>query len=114
MEKSALHTRSAAQNHLLDLQRTVDEAVRNAWVQLLNSRARAEMFRSQAETRASTGEGQEGARDRGETSLTDLLLAENNWINAQIGVTTAEFDQSNAAFDLFFAMGRLELNLFTN
>lgn len=115
MEKTALHTRSAAQNHLLDLQRTVDEAVRNAWVQLLNSRARAEMFRSQAETEGKYLEKAKKEREiGGETSLTDLLLAENNWISAQIGVTTAEFDQSNAAFDLFFAMGQLELGLFRN
>lgn len=113
MEKTAVHTRSAAQNTLLDLQRTVDEAVRNAWVQLLNSRARAEMFRSQAETEGKFLEKAKKEREiGGETSLTDLLLAENNWITAQIGVTTAEFDQSNAAFDLFFAMGSLELDLF--
>ena len=105
MERSALHTRSAAQNHLLDLQRTVDEAVRNAWVQLLNSRARAEMFRSQAQTEGQYLDKAKKEREiGGETSLTDLLLAENNWIAAQIGVTTAEFDQSNAAFDLLFAM----------
>ncbi|MEW5772997.1 MAG: TolC family protein [Thermodesulfobacteriota bacterium] len=115
LEKTAVHTRSAAQNTLLDLQRTVDEAVRNAWVQLLNSRARAEMFRSQAETEGKFLEKAKKEREiGGETSLTDLLLAENNWITAQIGVTTAEFDQANAAFDLFFAMGRLELDLFLN
>ena len=110
-EKSALHTRSAAQNTLLDLQRTVDEAVRNAWVELLNSRARAEMFRAQAETEGKFLEKAKKEREiGGETSLTDLLLAENNFIGAQIGVTSAEFDQSNAAFDLLFAMGRLELD----
>jgi adhesin transport system outer membrane protein len=115
LEKSAVHTRSAAQNSLLDLQRTVDEAVRNAWVQLLNSRARAELFRTQADTEGKFLEKAKKEREiGGETSLTDLLIAENNWIGAQIGVTTAEFDQSNAAFDLFFAMGSLELDLFQN
>jgi adhesin transport system outer membrane protein len=111
MEKSAVHSRSAAQNSLLDLQRTVDELVRNAWVQLLNSRARAEMFRSQAETEGKfLAKAKKEREIGGETSLTDLLLAENNYIGAQIGVTSAEFDQSNAAFDLLFAMGRLELD----
>lgn len=113
LQKSALHTRSAAQNTLLDLQRAVDEAVRNSWVMLLNSRARAELFRSQADTEGKFLEKAKKEREiGGETSLTDLILAENNFITALIGVTGAEFDKSNAAFDLLYAMGRLELDLF--
>jgi outer membrane protein TolC len=112
-QKAATHSRSAAANTLADLKRTVEEQVRNSWVQLLATRSRAELFKAQADTEGKYLQKAKKEREiGGETSLTDVILAENNYIAAMIGLTTADTEKSTSAFDLLYAMGVLDLDLF--
>lgn len=110
--KAATHDKLAGINSLKDLERTVEESVRTSWQNLLTARARAEWFRSQTSILEGFLELARKERKLGNRSLLDVLSAETDFYSAQIQLVGAEYDQMLEAYNLLFAMGRLELDLF--
>ena len=110
--KSARHTRTGAVNTLLDIQRTIEEQVRVSWQNLLTARGRAEWYNNQANIEGEFLELARKERKLGNRSLLDVLTSEVTHINALSGAVAAEADKSLAAYDLLYAMGWLELDLF--
>ncbi|MDY7001346.1 MAG: TolC family protein [Thermodesulfobacteriota bacterium] len=110
--RSARHTSSGAVNALLDLQRTIEEQVRVSWQNLLTARGKAEWFGNQANIEGEFLELARKERKLGNRSLLDVLTAEVTHINALSGAVSAEIDKAIAAYDLLFAMGWLEVDLF--
>lgn len=101
-----------AANSLKDQERTIEEVVRVNWQNLLTARAKAEWFRNQANIESEFLELARKERKLGNRSLLDVLTAEVNYNNALSGAISAEVDQDLAAFNLLYAMGELELDLF--
>jgi adhesin transport system outer membrane protein len=100
--KAATHDRDAGVSSLKDMARTVRERIQTAWQNLLTARSRAEWFLELARKE----------RTLGNRSLLDVLAAETDFYNAQIQLVGAEYDQMIEAYNLLYAMGRLELDLF--
>lgn len=110
--KAATHTKTASVNTLKDVQRTVEESVRTSWQNLLTARSRAEWFRSQTSILEGFLELAKKERKLGNRSLLDVLSAETDFYTAQIQLVGAEYDQMIEAYNLLYALGRLELDLF--
>lgn len=110
--KAATHDKLSGLNTLKDIERTVEEQVRTSWQNLLTARARAEWFRSQTSILEGFLELAKKERTLGNRSLLDVLSAETDFYSAQIQLVSAEYDQMLEAYNLLFAMGRLELDLF--
>lgn len=110
--KAATHDRDAGVSSLKDMERTVRERIQTAWQNLLTARSRAEWFRSQASILEGFLELARKERTLGNRSLLDVLAAETDFYNAQIQLVGAEYDQMIEAYNLLYAMGRLELDLF--
>ncbi|NJB67439.1 adhesin transport system outer membrane protein [Desulfobaculum xiamenense] len=110
--KAATHARGDATNTLRDQERLIEELVRVNWQNLLTARAKAEWFRNQANIEGEFLELARKERKLGNRSLLDVLTAEVSHNNALSGATSAEVDQDLAAFNLLYAMGELELDLF--
>lgn len=112
--RAATHTKLAGVNTLMDTQRTVEEQVRTAWQNLLTARSRAEWFRSQTTILEGFLDLAKKERKLGNRSLLDVLSAETDYYTAQIQLVGAEYDQMIEAYNLLYAMGRLELDLMVN
>lgn len=110
--EAAVRDRDSGVNSLKDMERTIEERIRTAWQNLLTARARAEWFRSQASILEGFLELARKERTLGNRSLLDVLAAETDFYNAQIQLVGAEYDQMIEAYNLLYAMGRLELDLF--
>jgi len=97
---------------LRDMHRTVGEQVRVSWQNLLTAQARAAWFSNQANIENEFLELARKERKMGNRSLIDVLNAEVNFLNALSGAVGAEIDKSLAAYNLLYAMGRLDLEMF--
>lgn len=91
---------------LLDRQRTVEEAVSNAWLELTTLRQNAELFEAQAnitweflglvKKKKATGE---------EVRLLDILVGERDYINAISAKVATDIDIIIAGYTLLYQMG---------
>lgn len=95
-----------------DMHRTVGEQVRVSWQNLLTAQARAAWFTNQANIESEFLELARKERKMGNRSLIDVLNAEVNFLNALSGAIGAEIDKSLAAYNLLYAMGKLDMELF--
>lgn len=109
--RSASQGLISAQESLTDIQRTIEEVARNSWQNLLTSRINAQYLRNQANISGEFLELARRERKLGKRSLLDVLNGETNYINATSSAVAAETDMALAVFNLFFVMGRLDLDL---
>jgi adhesin transport system outer membrane protein len=93
------------------VRRLISEQVRNSWEQLSILRQRSELLKQQAEIVENFLELAKKERTMGTRSLLDVLNGEINFINASAAAIAANQDTKIAAFNLFFAMGNLEMDL---
>lgn len=95
-----------------ELKDRVEERVAAAWQNLLTSRENARLLRDQAEILEEFLDLAKRERLLGTRSLLDVLNGEVGHLNALSNAVPAETDRAIALYQLFFAMGRLDLDLF--
>lgn len=110
--RASLNRKRAALMRRDDLRRSVDERVRNAWQNTITAKANAAFLRNQANI---SGEFFDIARREvrlGQRALLDVLNAETNFINSVSAAVSAETDYALAVYNLIFAMGALEFDVY--
>lgn len=103
---------SSARRTLLDRQRTVEEGVRNAWLNLTTLRENAELYENQAnitweflglvKKKKATGE---------EVRLLDILVGERDYINAISAKIATDIDIIIAGYTLLYEMGLINKDI---
>jgi adhesin transport system outer membrane protein len=112
--RAARMTLTEKQRRLLYEQRLVEEKMRVSWDSLVTSRRVAEELDRQALILERFLELARKERRMGNRSLIDVLSGEINYINATSTAVAARTDYLVAAYDLLFAMGRLQLDNIVN
>jgi len=107
-----LNLKSTAFSHLSEQQYVVEEQVNNAWQAYETFQATSEVLRNQANIAGEFLEIARQERKLGNRSLIDILTAETTFINALSSAEAAETSVALAAYDLIFAMGQLNAELF--
>ena len=110
--QSALAKNTAASTHLGFAKDQVKEQVRNSWEQLMTLTQTNELLDQQADILKTFLELAKEERKMGTRSLLDVLNGEVNYINAQGDAVAAKEDTKSAAFNLLFAMGKIDVSLF--
>jgi TolC family type I secretion outer membrane protein len=108
---SALANKQAASYYTRYVQRIIREQVGNSWEQLSIFKHRAELLKQQADIVENFLLLAKKERKMGTRSLLDVLNGEVNHINASAAAIVANQDTKIAAFNLFFAMGNMGLDL---
>jgi len=97
----------------LDTRRTVEENVRNAWLELMTLRKNAELYRTQANITAEFLELIKKKRATGEqVELLDILVGERDYSTATSASVTADIDNIIFAYKLLYEMGMMNINVF--
>jgi adhesin transport system outer membrane protein len=110
--KSALAGKKAASYHTGYVQKIIREQVCNSWEQLSVLKQRTELLDQQADIVKNFLLLAKKERTMGTRSLLDVLNGEINYINAIATSIAASQDTKIAAYNLFFAMGNISLQLF--
>jgi len=110
--RSAQAITTAAATHLEHSRKLVEEQVRNSWEQYLTLTERKELLDQQADILRNFLELAKKERKMGTRSLLDVLNGEVNYINAQGTAIAAREDMKIAAYNLVFAMGQMDIDLF--
>ena len=97
---------AALDNHSF-VNRKVIEDVRLSWDQLDTARQRVSLLENAINIAVEVHESRIKRREAGQETLLDVLDAENEVFNAQIGAADAAFDARIALYRLLFAMGRM-------
>lgn len=118
---TAVNTLRAAQfDHIAqtrrvgDTRRTVEEEVRNAWINLRTARMTVASRRTQADISAAFLTLARQERAYGQRSLIDVLSGETSLINALSETANAETDMINAAIALLRVTGQLRPDVFVS
>ena len=109
---SALASKKAASYHTGYVQKIIQEQISNSWEQLSIQKQRAELLDQQADIVKNFLLLAKKERTMGTRSLLDVLNGEINHINTVAAAITARQDKKIAAFNLFFTMGDINLQLF--
>ncbi|SDL39179.1 outer membrane protein, adhesin transport system [Maridesulfovibrio ferrireducens] len=97
----------------LDVRRTVEENVRNAWLELMTLRKNAELYRTQANITAEFLELIKKKRATGEqVELLDILVGERDYSTATSASVTADIDNIIFAYRLLYQMGMIDIEVF--
>lgn len=104
-EAKELHNQSRLQ--VAAAMREVDEAVRNAWNQLLSSRASIVSNQEGVNASEIALEGVRQESEVGARTTLDVLNAEQEYLNARVSLVSAERDLAVAEYGLLAAMGLL-------
>ncbi|NDV25555.1 TolC family protein [Desulfovibrio sp. JC010] len=97
----------------LDVRRTVEENVRNAWLELMTLRKNAELYRTQANITAEFLELIKKKRATGEqVELLDILVGERDYSTATSASVTADIDNIIFAYKLLYEMGMMGIDVF--
>ena len=97
----------------LDVRRTVEENVRNAWLELMTLRKNAELYRTQANITAEFLDLIKKKRATGEqVELLDILVGERDYSTATSASVTADIDNIIFAYRLLYQMGKINLEVF--
>lgn len=100
----------SARKSVLDGRRGVEEAVRNAWNDLMTLRKNVELYENQANiTWEFLGLVKKKKAMGAEVGLLDILVGERDYISAISSKVTAEIDEVIAAYTLLFQMGRISV-----
>ncbi|MCP3874538.1 MAG: TolC family protein [Desulfobacteraceae bacterium] len=110
--KSALAREKSASFHTRYIKSIVREQVRNSWEQLSILKQRSEFLDQQADIVKEFVVLAKKERKMGTRSLLDVLNGEINYINSMAASIAARQDTKAAAFNLMFAMGQINLQLF--
>ncbi|NMM43243.1 TolC family protein [Rhodospirillaceae bacterium KN72] len=115
---TAINTLRAAQSDVVasnrtmaDLERTVEERVRNAWKQLETAQLRSGHLFDQAGIAKAFLDVAIQERSLGQRSLIDVLAGETSLINAQSDAVSAEAEVLLAIVELLAASGALEYDI---
>ncbi|NWH03457.1 TolC family protein [Desulfobacter latus] len=111
--KSALAIRDGASSRLEHIKKQVREQVRNSWNQLATLRQRKELLDQQTDILKNFLELAKKERTMGVRPLLDVLSGEVNYINARGEAIAAQEDMKIAAFNLIYAMGAMNIDIFT-
>lgn len=91
---------------LLDRQRTIEESVRNAWLELTTLRKNVELYESQANiTWEFLGLVKKKKAMGEEVRLLDILVGERDYINAISAKVATDIDTIIAGYTLLYQMG---------
>ncbi|MDF1749257.1 MAG: TolC family protein, partial [Alphaproteobacteria bacterium] len=101
----------AATRTMGDLERTIEERVRNAWKQLETARLRSGYLFDQADIARAFLEVAIQERSLGQRSLIDVLSGETALINAQSDAVAAEAEVLLAMVELLSASGSLDYDV---
>ncbi len=110
--RSAVANKSAKNSALTYARRQIEEQVTSAWENLSTLDMKNELLEQQASIVESFLELAKKERKMGTRSLLDVLNGEINYINALATAISARQDTKIAAFNLFYAMGSISLELF--
>lgn len=101
----------AARKTALDQRRSVEEAVRNAWIDLITLRKNVELFENQADINWEFLALVKKKKAMGaEVGLLDILVGERDYINAISARVASEIDSIIAAYTLLFQMGDISMD----
>lgn len=109
---SALANRKTADYHTQYVQKIIREQVSNSWEQLSILKQRTDLLNQQADIVETFLTLAKKERKMGTRSLLDVLNGEINYINAIATSIAAREDTKIAAYNLFFSMGAINLELF--
>ncbi|MDA8135676.1 MAG: TolC family protein [Desulfobacteraceae bacterium] len=110
--KSALANKNASSYNAEHAQKIIREQVNNSWEQLSILKQRSDLLEQQAEIVENFLILAKKERKMGTRSLLDVLNGEINFINAVASSIATRQDTKIAAYNLFFAMGNINLELF--
>ncbi|WP_319778862.1 TolC family protein [Maridesulfovibrio sp.] len=111
--QAAKSTEREVRKMTLDVRRTVEENVRNAWLELMTLRKNAELYRTQANITAEFLELIKKKRATGEqVELLDILVGERDYSTATSASVTADIDNIIFAYRLLYEMGMMNIDVF--
>ncbi len=110
--KSALANKNASSYNAEYVQKIIREQVNNSWEQLSILKQRSDLLEQQAEIVENFLILAKKERKMGTRSLLDVLNGEINYINSVASSIATRQDTKIAAYNLFFAMGNINLELF--
>ncbi len=110
--RSALSSQKAASYHTGYVEDIIREQVQNSWDQLSILRQRSEFLDQQADIVQNFVVLAKKERRMGTRSLLDVLSGEVNFINAMASSIAARQDTKIAAYNLLYAMGQINIQLF--
>ncbi|MEN6543141.1 TolC family outer membrane protein [Parvibaculum sp.] len=105
--RAAKEQASAALMQIASVQRLVDEAVRDAWEQLLAARSNIVSSQEQVKANEIALEGVKQEEQVGSQTTLDVLNAEQELLNARVTLVSAERDEVVASYNLLAATGQL-------
>ena len=111
---AAKHSSRASRSRTNETEDVIEEQSRNAWQQLITSKANTEFLANQANIAGEFLELARKERQLGRRELIDVLAGETALINASSDAVQAEAAVVTAAYSLLNAMGRLELEAIGN
>lgn len=102
----------ATRKTILDRRRTIEEKVRNAWLDLMTLRKNVELYENQANiTWEFLGLVKKKKAMGGEVGLLDILVGERDYIGAISAKVTADIDTIIAGYTLLYQMGQVTVDL---
>jgi adhesin transport system outer membrane protein len=101
-----------ARKKLENIKATVEEQVRDAWQNLLTYKENCRLLQNQADIVKAFLKLAKKERKIGTRTLLDVLAGEVDFINAQSSAVASEVDTIIAAYNLYYAMGRFNIELF--
>ncbi|WP_320169163.1 TolC family protein [Maridesulfovibrio sp.] len=111
--QSAKANLRSVRKQYLDTKRTVEENVRNAWLELMTLRKNAELYRTQANITAEFLDLIKKKRETGEqVELLDILVGERDYSTATSASVAADIDNIISAYVLLYQMGVMNLDIF--
>lgn len=88
--------------------RKAEESVRLAWSQLSTAKERLSLLENAVTLATEVFEARKKMREAGKETVIDVLDAESDITNAQINYVVASYDLRMAAYQVIYAIGRLE------
>ncbi len=105
--REAKHLESQSRLQVADTLRQVEEAVRNAWEQLRATRSAIVSNRQQVRANEIALDGVRQEAQVGSRTTLDVLDAEQELLDSQVSLVTAERDEYVAGYGLLSAVGQL-------
>jgi outer membrane protein len=105
--REAKHLESQSRLQMADTQRQVQEAVRNAWEQLRATRAAIASNREQVRANEIALDGVRQEAQVGSRTTLDVLDAEQELLDSQVSLVSAERDEYVAGYSLLSTVGQL-------
>lgn len=111
--KSAKQDIIAVRKTQMDRRRTVEERVRNSWLDLMTLRQNVELYQNQANINWEFLNAIKKKRELGEEiNLLSILIGERDYITAISAKVAADIDTIAAGYTLLYEMGQISMDLF--